>query len=337
MASVSMKDVASVAGVSTATVSHVLNGTRNVNDETREKVELAIKLLNYRVNSVGRTLRSGSSKIIGYVASNLSINFYMYIGRAITHVLSEAGYNIIYADSQEDPRIEKRNIQNMIQQNVDGLIIVPVNQDCSYLEQMIGDLCPCVFLARNPIGYESDAVLASNFEAVYESINLLIEKGHKNIGYMAAISNTTAIERLNGYKAALSDHNLPILDNIIKFGSGELESYKAQKLGNSYKLTGELMKNKDITALFISDGLSTVGAVNYLFTHHYHIPRDLAVITFDDAFWLSMTNPSFTVTEQDTEGLGRKSAEVLLNRIHNSENPYQVYRIPNKLIIRESC
>lgn len=335
--SVSIKEVAILAGVSIATVSHVINGTRSVREETRKKVEHAIQVLNYQVNTAGRTLRSGKSRIIGYVVSHLSSNFYMYMGNAINSVLSEAGYSIIYADSKEDPKIEEQNIRSMIQQNVDGLIIVPVNHDCSYLERIIQGRCPCIFLGRKPIGYDSDAVLAKNFEAVYEAIEHLLNLGHTRIGYLAARSNSTALERLEGYRAIMHEKGIPVLDSWIKIGKGNPEIYKEQKYGESYYLTEELMKNEGITALFIADGLSSVGAINYLFTHHYHIPNDVAVITYDDAFWLSMTIPTFTVTDQDTSGLGRMAAEVLLKRINGSDDPFEVYRIPNKLIIRESC
>ena len=144
-----MKDVARLAEVSTATVSHVINGTRNVKPETKEKVLQAIERLNYNVHSAARTLRTGSSRTIGYVVSNLSDYFFLDISVIIIDkILRKNGYHLIYINSNEDQELERENISELLIQNVDGLIIAPVNNDCSYMSTLIGDKCPTVFFDR---------------------------------------------------------------------------------------------------------------------------------------------------------------------------------------------
>ena len=162
----SMKDVARLANVSTATVSHVINQTRNVNPDTREKVLKAVKDLKYNVNPIARNLRSGSSRMIGYVVSNLANYFYTDIALSIDEILSEQGYHLIYINSNEDPDKEKENLKSLIMQNVDGLIIAPVGLDCSYMQSLIGDRCPCVFFDRAPVGFERDTIMSTNEEGV---------------------------------------------------------------------------------------------------------------------------------------------------------------------------
>ena len=196
----SMKDVARLANVSTATVSHVINKTRNVNPETREKVLKAISDLKYNVNPVARNLRSGSSKMIGYVVSNLANYFFMDIAVSIDEALSEHGYHLIYINSNEDSDKERDNIDRLLMQNVDGLIIAPVGHDCTYMRDLIGDRCPCVFFDRKPFGYDRDVVMSTNFEGASDATECLIQKGYKRIGFVSSRLDDTMQERIEGIK-----------------------------------------------------------------------------------------------------------------------------------------
>lgn len=335
--SASMKDVARLANVSTATVSHVINKTRNVSDRTRNKVLKAIKDLNYYVNPVARNLRSGSSKMIGYVVSNLANYFYTNIARSIDAVLSEHGYHLIYINSNEDPDMERDNIESLIMHNVDGLIIAPVGTDCSYMNEVVDNKCPCVFFDRKPIGYERDCIMSTNFEGAFESTELLISRGHRSIAFIGSRLDETMHERLEGYKAALKKHKIPVLDDLIKSGSGRPYSLHELKKGDCYELTRELMAETEVTALFMGNALSAIGVLNYLKEHHYRIPEDVAIVTFDDSFWLSMSEPAITAMDQDLSSIGKNAARILLERIQEVDGPYKEIRIPTKLIMRESC
>ncbi|NQT60731.1 MAG: LacI family DNA-binding transcriptional regulator [Bacteroidetes bacterium] len=335
--SASMKDVARLANVSTATVSHVINNTRNVTDETRKKVNRAIKYLNYNVNPVARNLRSGSSKMIGYVVSNLTNYFYMDIAVYIDAVLSREGYHLTYINSNEDPEKERDNIESLMMQNVDGLIIAPVGHDCSYMADAIGDRCPCVFFDRIPYGFKKDCIMSTNYEGAFQATELLIERGHRAIGVIASRTDDTMNERLDGYKAALRKHKIPVLDELIKSGSGQPQRLRELKSGDMYELTRQMVQEEKVTAIFSGNILSGIAAVNFLKQEHYRIPEDIALITFDDSFWLSMMEPAVTAMDQDLQAIGTNAAKLLLGRIHKEEGPYRELRIPTKLIERGSC
>jgi LacI family transcriptional regulator len=333
----SMKDVARLANVSTATVSHVINKTRNVNAETRDKVNRAIKNLNYNVNPIARNLRSGSSKMIGYVVSNLTNYFYMDIAVSIDKVLSEEGYHLIYINSNEEPEKERENIESLLMQNVDGLIIAPVGHDCSYMEELIGDRCPCVFFDRLPYGFNRDCIMSTNFEGAFNAVELLIEKGHRSIGIIGSRSDDTMNERFQGYKAALRKHQIPVLDELIRTGSNRAERPRELKTGDLYELTRQLVQEEKVTALFAGNILSGIAVINFLKQESYNIPEDVALVVFDDSYWMNMMDPPITVMEQDLQAIGTSSAEILLSRIKKASDPYREVRIPTKLIERKSC
>ena len=216
----SMKDVARLANVSTATVSHVINNTRNVNPETRRKVLKAIADLRYNVNPVARNLRSGSSRMIGYVVSNLANYFFMDIALVIDEILSSRGYHLIYINSKENPEKEKDNIESLIMQNVDGLIIAPVGEDCSYMNDLIGDRCPCVLFDRQPAGFTRDLVMSSNTQGSWEGTECLIKSGFRKIGFVGSRFDGTMKERVDGYRKALMENDLTCDDDMIQWGYG---------------------------------------------------------------------------------------------------------------------
>ena len=332
-----MKDVARLANVSTATVSHVINKTRNVNPETEKKVLKAINDLNYNVNPVARNLRSGSSKIIGYVVSNLANYFFMDIALGIDAILSEHGYHLIYINSGEDPVKERENIENLIMQNVDGLIIAPLGRDCSYMKEIVGDKCPCIFFDRKPEHCEWDSILSTNSKGAFDGTEYLIKRGYKKIGFVGSRSDVTMKERISGYTSALTKHGITVDEDLIKSGSGRPRSMYDQKRGDAYYLAESLIREQKADAILCGNALATVGVMTYLKDNAYRIPEDVGVISFDDDFWMTMGTPQISAVIQDKAAIGATAAEVMLERINGSKKPVQEYRIPTDIILRESC
>jgi len=333
----SMKDVAKLANVSTATVSHVMNKTRHVSEETRLNVLKAIEVLHYNVNPVARNLRSGSSHMIGFVVSNLANYFFLDIALSADEILSEAGYHLIYINSNEDHDKERENINRLVMQNVDGLIIAPVGDDCRYMEKMIGDKCPCVIFDRKPSGFERDLIMSTNKSGVMSGMENLIAKGYKRIGFVASRLDSTMEERIVGYKTALIKHNLPVDEDLIKLGSGQPRIMHQLKTGDNYQLAKYLVEERQADAIFCGNDLATVGVMSYLKENNCFIPNDVAMVSFDDLFWFSMACPDITAVDQDRPALGHKIAEVILSRIKGNKDEYREYRIPTNFIERSSC
>ena len=327
---VRMEDVAKKAGVSTATVSHVINETRFVAQNTKNKVLDAMKELDYHPNSAARLLRSNESKIIGFLVPDISNSFFTRIAREIEMILSEKGYNLIVSNTDEKVEKEREQLGVYKSQLIDGLIMAPSANDHSYLEENSRDY-PIVFIDRKPEGFnKGDCVLVDNEEGSYKAVEYLIKAGHSKIGIITGLPGlTTSNERLYGYKKALTENNIKVNDKFIKIGDS--------KFNSGYQLTKELITKTDITALFVTNNLMTVGAMNYLKEKQIKIPQEIAIIGYDNYKWATITDPPLSVVKQPIDEMGIKAAELILSRINDKEQEFNDFRLENELIIRSSC
>lgn len=328
---ISMKDVARKAEVSTATVSHVINKTRFVRVETKKKVLDAMKELNYYLNSAARSLRSRKSNVVGLLVPDISNFFFTSIARGVENTLKKHGYNLILSNSNEDLKSEIEQIKIYNTQLVDGLIMAPVSGDHAFLNELLNRDYPVVFIDRKPKGYQGDCVVGNNIKGAYDAIRMLIKKGHSKIGIITGLPGlTTTDERLIGYKKALVDHKFKIDENLIKVGDSQFKG--------GYESTKELLKHTNITALFVANNLMTVGAIKYLKEKGVAIPGDIAIIGFDDYKWASITEPSLSMVKQPAYDIGETASTLLIKRIKKEEvGGNKEYRLPTKLIIRDSC
>ncbi len=336
----SIKEVAHLAQVSIATVSYVLNGTKRVKPETEKRVMDAVRKLNYQVNPLARNLRKGESKLIGFVMSDFANYFFQDIAMGLERQLASAGYRLVLIDSKEQKETEIENVKNMIAQAVDGLVIAPTTEDCSYLSLMMANNpIPIVFLDRKPDGFESDIVLASNEQGSYEAVKALTDRGHTKIAFMGSRRDSTMLERLHGYTRALEDAQIPINANYIRFGNHESTSQRALKHGVMYHHTFDLLSNHDITAIFSGNNIATVGVFSCIRDSNLKVPEDLAFITFDDSFWLTMTTPAIAAVAQNPDEMGKVAGNLIIERLRarpDEEYAYQEIRIATRLIIRGS-
>lgn len=324
-----LKDIAKMAGVSTATVSHVINETRYVTEETRKRVIDVIEEVGYRTNSIARSLRSKKTNTIGVIVPDIANSFFASIVEVIARDLKKKGYNLLLANSDEDVDLEKEQVIVMSNQVVDGLIIAPASKDHSYIKTIMGENYPIVFIDRLPVGCQRDCVMADNITGSFMAVNAFIQKGHKRIGIINGLEGlTTTDERLQGYKEALNEHGIPVDQSLIKFGNSKYES--------GYKLTEELCKNSNITALYVGNNSMTIGAVSCLINNNVKIPDSIAVIGFDDYCWANITKPALTVVRQPIDAISKKSVELLLKRINHGGTDYNSFRFATEIVYRES-
>jgi LacI family transcriptional regulator len=330
----SMKDVAKKAEVSTATVSHVINNSRYVSEEVKQRVQEAMKELDYRPNSIARSLRIQKSNTIALIVPILvedtSSFFFMAVAQGIENTLKKHGYNLILSNSNEKLEDEKEQIRVFNSQLIDGLIIAPTAEEHSYLKEVLTGSYPVVFIDRRPKGTEGDCVLSDGYKGTYEAVSTLIEKGHRRIGFISGpLGLTTSDERFEGYKRAVINQGLEIEFSIIK------EAEATHK--NGYRLAKQLVEEENVTAIFAANNVMTIGMLNYLQEAGLKIPENVAVIGFDDYEWTKITTPPLTVVKQLPFELGEKAAEVLLDRINNEKGQYKEYRLPTSLVLRKSC
>lgn len=320
--SASIKDVALKSGVSTATVSHVINGTRYVADETKKKVYDAMKELDYHPNPIARSLRSRKSYVIGLLvpilASDASKFFFTSVAYGIERKLKEHGYHLSLSNSNESLEHEIEQIKVFNSQYIDGLIIASSASEYDQLKDVISDDYPTVFIDRMPKGFQGDVVLSDNFQGSYDAISHLVKSGHKRIGFITeSVWITTNYDRLEGYKSALIDHGIAFNDNLIQ--QCESKNVAGYALEKGYELAKHLVEKEKVTALFLADNAMTMGAFRYLQNNNIKMPDDVALVGFDDYEWTLVTSPTISVVKQNTLQIGEQAINLLMDRIENGE------------------
>jgi LacI family transcriptional regulator len=327
----SIKDVAKIAGVSTATVSHAINNTRFVSEDVRKRVTAAMEQLGYHPNLVARSLRRQESKTIGLMIPDISNYVYTSVAEGVEVKLREHGYHVILSNSHEKLSVETEMIKVYNALLLDGLIMIPALGEHSYLHKALSGNYPVVFVDRKPRGFEGDCILLDNAKSTYDVTRMFMAKGHTRIGLIAGDPQlSTTSERIQGYKSALRESNLIVDESLIKTGSF--------CHGSGYELTRDAVRNGKATALFFASDMMTIGALAFLQEEQIRIPEDVSLISCNNFKWTEITKPSLSVVEQPSYEEGQKAAEVLLSRIahEGDEGKFQEYRITTKIILRQS-
>jgi LacI family transcriptional regulator len=336
-----MKDVAEAAGVSIATVSHVLNSTRFVSTEVTSRVESAIRDLRFKANPIARNLRSGKSHLIGFVVSNMENPFYVRIAKGIEKTLNKSGYRLLLVDSAEKNENERKSIESLYLRGIDGIIIAPTITDCAYLAELLPDTYPLVFVDRRPINYTAaDIVLLENRGAAEKATRYLLEKDCTRIGFVSfhfggAGTDETIMERVDGFRKAFEEAGLVPDENLIRVVPGAYLDRRELIRAETYDLTKQMLA-LNVQAIICGNDLSAIGVFHCLKEVGVRIPEDVRLITFDDALWLSMTSPQITAVAQPSETLGAFAARQLLKRIQDGYEAYRIMRLNAEVIFRNS-
>ena len=301
-----VKDVARTAGVSTATVSRVLNGDNRVKGETVDLVNRTIEELGYRMNRVAQSLKTSRSLTVGVIAPEFSNEFFMNIVTGIEAELNSTGYSVILCSSRESTAEEARQIELLKDRGVDGIILIPESDRGDHLRTT--DPLPLVLVDRTVDDPAYDAVLADTYCGTFEAVNLALDEGAERIGFIGGdIHLSTARERYEGYKDALTARNLVPREQDILFGDYHEES--------GYRLMRELMEQTDFPRyVFISNYFMHLGAARYLL-ENTALYEGLHILSFDDMPLASFFPYSSVIVAQPMVEMGRRAAQLLLKRI----------------------
>jgi DNA-binding LacI/PurR family transcriptional regulator len=326
-----LKEVATLAGVSTATVSNVLNETKNVSDEVKNKVFSAIQELNYQPNIVAKSLRVQESRIIGLLISDIANPFFSIVVRGIEEELAKSDYSILLCNTDSSVEKEDKYLKVLIGKRVDGLIVSSTGNTGDYFRSMEKTGVPMVFLNRCPDFMVSDVIMTNNIKGSYSGTEHLIRHGFEKIAIITGpISISTGKDRLTGYKRALEDYGITESDELVKEGNFDIES--------GYMKMKELMEQDNKPdAVFISNNSMTLGAYKYLKESGISIPDQLAVVGYDDSDWADIVDPPITTIKQPAYELGVHAARLILARIINNQVKREITYMDTELIIRHSC
>jgi len=326
-----MAQVAREAGVSTTTVSHVLNGTRRVNETTLERVHAAIERTGYRPNSIARALAGARTQSIGLAISGISNPYFMDVIAAIEAEAAKHGHTLLLGDTHDEPQKELQMVQELVLRRVDGLLLAPSPEaETNALRYLSTQSVPVVLLDRF-LPVDIDQVGTENEEPSAQLVEHLLGLGHRRIGLVAGLKGlSTTEERIRGYRTALQRSGLPVDESLIAFGASQHEPARAA--------VHRLLDLKDSpTALVAGNNAMTIGVLHALRERGLSVPGDIALVAFDDFEWSDLFQPRLTVIAQPTSAIGAQAVQLLLSRLDEPNRPPQSVRLQPTFIHRESC
>jgi len=325
-----IKDVAKQAGVSVATVSHVINKTRYVSPELIERVENVMRALDYQPNVVARNLRTSKIRTIGLIVPDVSDPFFSAIVKGVEKVAVENGYGLIVCDTDDTSSKEELYIKLFMQDKTDGLIIAPTGGNYEDIKELNSLNIPCVFVDRKMEGIEADAVLSDSIAGAYKATSHLIKSGHERIGLVIGHENITPSgEKLIGYKKALEEHGIEFDTQLVVGGNSS-----AEDTIDAFNMLF-VMDNKP-TAILCADNKITISALKSITVKGYECPKDISLVGFDDFDCASIFTPSITTVAQDPKKMGSIAAETLFQKLNGGRQECKEIRIPTELKVRKS-
>ena len=325
-------DIANLAHVSSATVSRVLNNKSYVSAKSRQKVLVAIEELGYEPNILARSLRLNKTHTIGVLVSDISNPFFAELVRGVEDIASANGYSLILCNSDEKTNKENQYLSLLRSKRVDGIIFSPSGKTHSEVRSTIKIGIPVVLVDRKIDNLDIDSILVENIEGMRIAVKHLASHGYKRIAIITGPqTSTTGEERLEGYMRGISDNNLSYAEELVMRADYSYEG--------AITATRQLMDlSTRPEAILVSNNLMTIGALTALSEIGVEIPKDIAIIGFDDMPWSPLLTPPLTVVSQPAYEMGNLSANILLSRISDSnESPPLKIRLGTELIIRESC
>lgn len=325
-----MRHVAALAGVGIKTVSRVMNDEAGVSEATRQRVLSASQQLNYQLDMAAGSLRRAGRQTlsIGLLLPSVANPFSGEIHRALEDILAARGMAVFAASLDDDPEREKALVAAFLGRRVDGLVLTPIAKSQSYVIPEHSRDLPMVFIDREPVGIEADAVVTDNAIGAARAAAHLMAQGHTKLAYLGDRTDIqTARERRRGFieelgRAGIATSAVPVLE-----GLHDEES--------AHRAAVELLSSENPpTAIFSSQNLVTFGVMRAL--KELGASRKVALVGFDDFTLADMMDPGITVIAQHPERIGKLAAERLLARIDGDDRAPQTYVVPTELIQRGS-
>lgn len=329
-----IRDVASRAEVSIATVSRVVNGNRPVHPHIRERVLQAVQELDYRPNYLARGLRQSSTSMIGLLISDNSNPFYAEVARAVEDAGFAAGYNVILCNSDLSQEKQQAYIDVLLSRKVDGIIFIDVDPSRPMLElfdRVLAGNTPIVLTNTDRPFPSLDQVFVDDRRGGYLAGQYLLSLRHRRIGCLNfSFSHAYEPGRIAGFQQALAEGGIELTPEDFAYGNGRYES--------GYKAMQELYcRRPDLTAVFVFNDLMALGAMKALREQGVRVPDDVSIIGFDDIFYASAFEPALTTIAQPITAIGQECTARLLERIQEPEKQPTHIMLPVELIERASC
>ena len=325
--------VAELCGVSKTTVSRYLNGKfSTMSTDTRERIASVIEGLDYRPNRTAQRLKAQKAMLIGCVIANVGSPFSAIMLQGIANVCEQAGYQVLFADSREDPERERRAIQGFIENQVDGLLVNTTGGNEDLLCE-IQKTVPVVLVDRPLEKGDFDEVTSPNFEMAQKSSKLLLGMGYEHLGFITENPREVVprIQRRDGYIAAMTESGLE--PEVIEVSADNT-------IGNASAVQAFIKRHPGKRLALLSvNGVTALYAMTALNALNITVGYDFGFCTFDDWEWMQLSKPSISTLQMGTEEKGAAAAKLLIGRIDNSDSlgeETQHVVVPAHIILRDS-
>lgn len=312
---ITIDDVAKLAGVSRATAGRVVGNYGSVSEKSRERVWDAVRQLDYQPNLIARGLRSQTTKTIAVIVGSIRNTYSTALVYAVEKEAQKKGYNVLVCTTHEDIEKELKHLKDLSSRKVDGVILMSAyradaNMDKNYKEFYISKL-PIVFVDRNIPGINRDVIQSENFDASYKATKYLMDMGHRKIGIIATSNFSTVQERIKGYKAAFADAGIEYDESLIS-SVDELSDKMSRKVCHEF-----LEEHPDITALYILNNSLCSGVLLDLKERKMKIPQDISLLVWDDEEYNELLD--ITTIEQPITEIGKQATRRLFELIGEPE------------------
>jgi LacI family transcriptional regulator len=328
-----IRDVAKTAGVSTATVSAVINDSAYVSPALRSRVLEAIRDLRYTPSELARRLRKGMSELIAIVVADLSNPFYARVVCAAEAAAAGWGYALVVFNSDEKPEAEKRVLSRARRLCCEGLILVPVGGAVATAgRDADSQSIPTVLFGRTLEGDGLDAVTIDNFAASYQATNYLIDLGHKRIGAITGPRHlSTGLARIEGMESAMSAKGLTVEPRFVRSGDFREEA--------AYSAARALFEQRERpTALYVANGLMALGVMRAIADARLRCPEDVSVASTDNIPGIRGLRPNLTRTEHPIVDMVNEAVRLLVDRMKRGDAVEARHVVfPSALVVGDSC
>ncbi len=328
---VTIYDVAREANVSMATVSRVVNGNPNVKPTTRKKVLEAIDRLGYRPNAVARGLASKKTTTVGVIIPDISSIFYSELARGIEDIATMYKYNIILSNSDQNTDKELHLLNTMLGKQVDGIVFMGGNITDVHVEEFKRSPVPIVLAASVEEQAQTPSVNINYEQAIYDSVQLLVEKGHKRIAFVSGPMSEpiNSVRKLAGYKRALEEAGIAFDDALVAEGDYSYDS--------GIEALAHLLEQSDKpTAVIAATDEMALGVIHGAQDRGVSIPEDLEVIGFDNTRLSLMVRPQLTTVVQPTYDIGAVAMRLLTKLMNKEQVDDQIVELPHRIEERQS-
>ncbi|MFN8489501.1 MAG: LacI family DNA-binding transcriptional regulator [Caldilineaceae bacterium] len=330
MSTVTMHDVAHRAGVSKTTVSHVLNGTRFVEEETVARVRQAMRELGYRPNLLARSLRRQETKTIALITPDNANVYWAEFARVVEGAGFAAGYTVFLCNSGWSLERERKYIQTLLERQIDGIILAAKSPHAEVLQDIVAANIPVVVINNVPIAPLVSAVKVDDFRGGYLAGEYLASLGHRAVGCIATREEFHARMRVDGFCCAFSElssapASIVIAEGDFSYASGETGVFTL------------FQQQPDLTAIFAVNDNMALGAYKALHRLKRCVPEDVSVIGYDNIVYSTAITPELTTIAQPIPELGETAFTLLLNKIDDPTSPPETVVLQPSLIERASC